>query len=334
MADKPIDVSQILPPDVPFEEIKKRAAPDMGQLGRNDGAPVEQGDSQLVLFDGISIRKIFHENQWHFAVIDIIAALTNSDRPSKYWSDLKAKLIKDEGFSELSDFIGQLKMEAADGKFYLTDTVTVETALRIIQSIPSRKAEPFKRWLATVGYERIQEIQDPEIAVKRAILMWQAQGRTSDWIEARLRCIVVRRELTDQWQVGGITGSEYGRLTNIIAKQTFDLDTAQHKNLKLLGSKHQLRDHMTDLELVFTMLGEKSTTEIAKASDAVGFSENAAAANSGGRVAGDARRDLERRLKRSVVSRSNFLEDSRTKDPEKLTRPSQPIPKTRRKPPA
>lgn len=324
MADEPLDVSKILPPDMPFEEIRKRAAPEMGPLGRDDGAPVEQGDSQMVLFEGISVRKTFHENQWHFAVVDIIAALTGTDRPRKYWSDLKAKLIKDEGFSELSDKIGQLKMASSDGKSYLTDTVTVETALRIIQSIPSRKAEPFKRWLAQVGYERIQEIQDPEIAVKRAILMWQAQGRTSDWIEARLRCIVVRRELTDQWQLGGITGSEYGRLTNIIAKQTFDLDTAQHKNLKGLSGKHNLRDHMTDLELVFTMLGEKSTTEIAKASKAVGLSENSIAAKSGGRVAGDARRDLERQLKRSVVSRSNFLADSRTKDPERLTQPNPP----------
>jgi len=180
---------------------------------------------------------------------------------------------------------------------YLTDAVNVETALRIIQSIPSRKAEPFKRWLARVGYERIQEIQDPEIAVKRAIIMWQAQGRTSDWIEARLRCIVVRRELTDRWQQGGITGSEYGRFDEHISKQTFDLDTAQHKNLKELAGRHNLRDHMTDLELVFTMLGEKSTTEIARASDATGFSQNASAAHAGGRVAGDARRDLERQLK-------------------------------------
>src|ERR1700685_915309 len=271
MPDEPVDISRILPADTPFEEIKRRAAPDMGTLGRDEGDPVEQGESQLVLFEGISIRKIFHENQWRFSVVDIIAALTGSDRPSKYWSDLRIKLVKDEGFTELSDKIGQLKMQANDGKFYLTETVTVETALRIIQSIPSRKAEPFKRWLAKVGYERIQEIQDPEIAVKRAILMWQAQGRTSDWIEARLRCIVVRRELTDQWQRGGITGSEYGRLTNIVSKATFDLDTAQHKLLKGLGSKHNLRDHMTDLELVFTMLGAKSTAAIAQASQADGF---------------------------------------------------------------
>jgi DNA-damage-inducible protein D len=330
MADKPLDVSRILPPSMPFEEIKKRAASQMGSLGQDDGVPVEQGDSQMVLFEGISIRKLFHNNEWHFAVVDIIAALAGSDRPSKYWSDLKAKLVKDEGFTELSDKIGQLKMPAADGKFYLTDTVTVETALRIIQSIPSRKAEPFKRWLAQVGYERIQEIQDPEIAVKRAILMWQAQGRTSDWIEARLRCIVVRKELTDQWQEGGITGAEYGRLTNIIAKQTFDLDTIQHKNLKGLAGRHNLRDHMTDLELVFTMLGEKSTTEIAKASGAEGFDENATAARSGGRVAGDARRNLERQLNKTVVSRANFLGDSRVKDPEKLTQHRRPDSKTKK----
>lgn len=321
MADEPMDLNKLLPPDMPFDEIRKRAAPDMGPLGKDEGAPAQQGDAQMVLFEGITIRKLFHNNAWHFAVVDIIAALTGTDRPSKYWSDLKAKLVKDEGFTELSDKIGQLKMPAADGKFYLTDTVTVETALRIIQSIPSRKAEPFKRWLAQVGYERIQEYQDPEIAVKRAILMWQAQGRTSDWIEARLRCIVVRRELTDQWQRGGITGSEYGRLTNIIAKQTFDLDTAQHKQLKGLSTRHNLRDHMTDLELVFTMLGEKSSAELSKASNAVGFQENAASAKAGGRIAGDARRNLERQIKKSVVDRSNFLSDTRAKDPERLTRP-------------
>lgn len=321
MADKPLDVSKILPKDISFDEIKRRAAPDMGPLGKDEGSavPVEQGDAQPVLFQGISIRKVFHQNEWHFAVVDIIAALTGSDRPSKYWSDLKSKLVKDEGFRELSDKIGQLRMQAADGKFYLTDTVTTETAFRIIQSIPSSKAEPFKRWLAKVGYERIQEIQDPEIAVKRAILSWQAQGRTNDWIEARLRCIVVRRELTDQWKRGGITGSEYGRLTNIIAQYTFDLDTGQHKQLKGLGAKHNLRDHMTDLELVFTMLGEKSTTAIAQAMNAQGMDENARAARSGGKVAGDARRNLERQMTGSVVSRKNFLESNRKLDPEKLT---------------
>jgi hypothetical protein len=137
---------------ISFDEIKKRAAPDMGPLGKDesDGDPVEQGDSQLVLFEGITVRKIFHQNEWHFSVVDIIAALTGSERPAKYWSDLKSKLVQDEGFSELSDKIGQLKMQAADGKFYLTDSVTVETALRIIQSIPSHKAEPFRRWLAKV----------------------------------------------------------------------------------------------------------------------------------------------------------------------------------------
>lgn len=328
MADKPVDLSKILPRDISFEEIRKRAAPDMAPLGKDDGAPVEQGDSQLVLFDGITIRKIFHKNEWHFAVVDIIAALTGSERPNKSWSELKTKLVKDEGFSELSDKIGQLKMQAADGKFYLTDTVTVETALRIIQSIPSPKAEPFKKWLAQVGYERIQEIQDPEIAVKRAILAWQLQGRTNDWIEARLRCIVVRRELTDQWKRGGISGAEYGRLTNIIAEQTFALDTGQHKKLKGLGPKHNLRDHMTDLELVFTMLGEKSTTAIAQATKAQGFYENANAAKSGGKVAGDARRNLERQLNGTIVSRTNFLENSRKKDPQRLTQGGIPEPPT------
>lgn len=194
VSDEPIDTSEILPNDVPFAEIRKRAAPDMGPLGSDPEAknnPAQHGELQLALFEGITVRKIFHEDHWRFAVVDIIAALTGSEKPSRYWSELKAQLIKNEGFSELFGKIEQLKLKAADNKFYLTETVTVETALRIIQSIPSRKAEPFKRWLAQVGCERIQEIQDPEIAVKRAILMWQAQGRTSDW------CNGAESQLTD-----------------------------------------------------------------------------------------------------------------------------------------
>jgi DNA-damage-inducible protein D len=313
--------SDILPDDMPFAEVCKKAAPELSDGSDQEEPLLEEGESQLVLFQGVTIRKVFHQNEWHFAVVDIISALTETERPSKYWSELKAKLVKDEGFAELSEKIGQLKMEAADGKFYLTDAVTVETALRIIQSIASRKAEPFRRWLAKVGYERIQEAQNPEIAVKRAILAWQIQGRTNDWIEARLRSIVVRRELTDQWKRGGIQeGREYGALTNIISKATFDLDVKQHKNLKSLGNGHNLRDHMTDLELVFTMLGEKSTAAIAQAVKALGFNENAHAARSGGRVAGDARRNLERQMNGgTVASRSNFLAGSRKNDPERLT---------------
>lgn len=321
MSDLADDKSKLLPNDIPFSEVVKRAAPLIPkQEDDEQGPPPEEGMSQLALFDGVEIRKVFHDGEWHFSVVDVVAAVSGTDRPRKYWSDLKKKLVQDEGFTQLSEKIGQLPMESSDGKFYLTDTVTSETLLRIVQSIPNRRAEPFKRWLAQVGYERIQETQDPEIAVKRAILTWQAQGRTNDWIEARLRSIVVRKDLTDEWQKRGIQkGSEYGRLTNIISKETFGLDANQHKQLKSLAQRHNLRDHMTDLELVFTMLGEKSTAAIAQAINAQGFQRNATAAHSGGKVAGDARKELERKLGGSVVSRSNFLEASRKKDPQKLT---------------
>lgn len=254
-----------------------------------------------------------------FSIVDVIEAVTETDRPSKYWSDLKKQLSEEEGFIELSANIGQLKMKSTDGKMYATDAVNVETLFRIVQSIPSSKAEPFKKWLAKVGYERIQEIQNPEIGVKRAILQWQVQGRTEDWIDARIRSIVSRKELTDTWKERGIEGQEYGQLTNIISRKTFGLDTSAHKKMK--GLKNQnLRDHMTDLELIFTMLGEKSTTAIAAATDAQGFKENSEAAASGGTIAGDARRGLEKKLGHKVASKENFLSGGgRVNDPQQLT---------------
>lgn len=215
--------------------------------------------------------------------------------------------------------IVQLKLPATDGKLYETDTANTETVFRIIQSIPSPKAERFKRWLAKVGYERIQEFQDPEISVKRAIANWQIQGRTDDWIEARLRSIVARNDLTSEWARRGVReGIEYATLTNVISEETFGIDTQQHKKVKGLRSQN-LRDHMTDLELIFTMLGEKSTTAIAQASHAYGFEDNRDAATKGGQVAGDARRGLEARTGKKVVSSSNFLNSQRQADPRKLT---------------
>jgi|SRR5665213_555710 len=310
----------LMPKDIPFSEVVKRAAPLMPKKVDPDDLPhILEGDGQLVLFEGFQIRQQFHDNEWFFSVIDVISAITGSTQPSRYWTELKRQLHESEGFDELFGKIEQLKMESSDGKRYLTDAVNVETLLRVIQSIPHKKAEPFKRWLAQVGYERIQEIQDPEIAVKRAILTWQAQGRANDWIEARLRSIVVRGELCDQWNRTGVEkGWQYGALTNIISNETFGLDTNQHKQLKGLSSQN-LRDHMTDLELVLTMLGEKSTTAIAIATKVDGYKDNVLAAKSGGKVAGDARRGLERQLGQSVVSRSNFLESSRKKDPQRLT---------------
>jgi hypothetical protein len=301
--------------DMPMDEVLKKVA-SVSKEGVKSKENQKEGDSiafegecQLTLWSGKEIRKVFHHNEWFFSIVDVIEAITESDRPRKYWNDLKRQIIEKEGYSKLSENIVQLKMPSSDGKMYLTDAVNVETLFRLIQSIPSPKAEPFKRWLARVGYERIEEFQNPEIAVKRAIVNWQIQGRTDDWIEARLRSIVVRHELTSEWAKRGIEeGMEYGYLTNIISKETFGLKTQEHKKLKGLTS-HNLRDHMTDFELVLTMLGEKTTAAIAQTSDAQGLDQNATAARSGGRVAGNTRKELEEQLGRSIVSPKNFLKE-------------------------
>ena len=165
---------------------------------------IEEGQAQISLFKGKEVRQVFHNNEWYFSIVDVVEAVTGSDRPSKYWDDLKVQLADKEDFSELSGKIGKLPMPSADGKLRPTEVVNVETLFRVVQSIPSKRAEPFKRWLAKVGYERIQEIQNPEIGVKRAMLQWQIQGRTDDWIDARIRSIVTRKELTGEWKDRGI----------------------------------------------------------------------------------------------------------------------------------
>ena len=268
---------------------------------------VPEGQLEIEAFKGKEIRKVLHEDEWYFSIIDVIEAVTDSTRPSKYWTDLKSKLEEEEDF-EVSDFIGKLKMPGSDGKLYPTEAANTETVFRIIQSIPSKKAEPFKRWLAKVGYERILEYQNPEIAIKRAIINYRMQGYTDDWIEARVKTIVVRNELTSEWARRNVKeGEEYAILTNVIQQETFGINIQGHKSLKNLKKNHNLRDHMTDMELIFTMLGEKSTTNIAIASDAQGFNENKQAATDGGKVAGDARIALERKTNKRVVSSKNFL---------------------------
>lgn len=283
---------------------------------------IKEGEHESVAFKDHTIRKVFHNDEWWFSVVDIIAALTESGRARKYWSDLKGQLSEKEGFSELSDKIGQLPLPGADGKLYPTDVANTETIFRVIQSVPSPRAEPFKRWLAKVGYERILEIQNPEIAIKRAIATYQIQGRSDDWIEKRIRTIVSRKELTSEWKKRGVQpGKEFAMLTNIISTGTFGGVTVDgHMKVKGLAKKHNLRDHMTDLELIFTMLGEKSTTEIARTRDAKGFYQNSKAATAGGNIAGAARRELEKETGQRVVSTSNYLgKDEREGDPVKLT---------------
>lgn len=271
--------------------------------------------SKIAIFKGKQIRKIIHDDEWFFSITDIIQVLTESANPRRYWSDLKIKLSEDEGFNQLYEKIVQLKLESSDGKKYITDTANTETIFRIIQSIPSPKAEPFKRWLAKVGYERVQEIEDPELATKRTRAIYKAKGYPDDWIEKRMRGIAIREKLTNEWEKRGVKeDKEYAILTAEISKATFGLIPSEHKKLKSL-KKENLRDHMNDLELIFSMLGEASTTEIAVQKNATGFKENKKAAKEGGSVAGRARKDLEKKSGKKVVTSSNFLNQI-TKDQE------------------
>lgn len=267
----------------------------------------------LVVFRDKNIRRVLHNDEWWFSVIDVVETLTESSRPRKYWDDLKSRLSEHEGFIEVSEKIGQLKLEAPDGKMRLTDCANTETLFRIIQSIPSPKAEPFKRWLAKVGYERVKEIEDPELATKRTLAIYKAKGYSDEWIDIRMRGIAVHDTLTEEWDNRGIKeDKEYAILTAEIAKATFGMTPSEHKKHKDL-QRENLRDHMTPIELIFSMLGEASTTEIAKAHDAQGFKENKVAAKMGGKIAGDARKNLELETGEKVVSKENFLALSKTK---------------------
>jgi len=269
-------------------------------------APLEE-EVQLVLFKGKEIRQKFHNNEWFFSVIDAIAAISESDQPSRYWNELKAQLTKKEGFLELFANIEKLKMPSADGKSRETDAVNTETLFRIIQSIPSKKAEPFKKWLAKVGYERIQEFQDPEIAIKRAMLTYKVKGYPDEWVNARIQTILSRKEITSEWSKRGIEGMKYALLTDSISLGTFGIKTQYHRNFKGLKKHHNLRDHMSPLELALTMLGETTTVEIAKSTNAQGFKENDEAAKAGGQIAGNTRKNIEKQIGKKVVTNSNFL---------------------------
>jgi len=263
---------------------------------------------KMVVFGAKQIRRIWHEDQWFFAVVDIVGALTDSRNPRDYWYRMKRREKESSGI-ELSTLCRQLKLAAADGKYYQTEVVNTEAAFRIIQSIPSPKAEPFKRWLAQVGRERIQEIENPELAQQRMRELYRQKGYPDDWIEKRVRSIAIRDELTDEWRQRGVKQqTEFAILTAEISKATFGVTPSQYKKLKGL-QRENLRDHMTDLELIFTMLGEAATTEIARNKDAQGFVPNKRAAQEGGTVAGGARRELEAKSGRKVVARQNYLAD-------------------------
>src|SRR3990172_3720392 len=266
----------------------------------------EHINSKLAVFQGKHIRRILHNEEWWFSVVDIIEVLTDSSIPKRYWSDLKRKLVS-EGFAETYEKIVRLKMTSPDGKMRLTDCANTETMFRIIQSIPSPKAEPFKRWLAKVGYERVQEIEDPELATKRTKALYKAKGYSDAWIEKRMRGIAIRAELTEEWKNRDVGQErEYAILTAEISKAAFGLTPSEYKDLKGL-ERENLRDHMNDLELIFSMLGEAATTEITKSKDAQGFHENKVAAHKGGKIAGDARKKLEKESGKKVVSKENYL---------------------------
>jgi len=272
-------------------------------------------ETSIKLFESKKIRVHWDgkSEKWYFSVIDIIETLTESNNPRRYWSDLKRKLKK-EGFNQLYEIIVQLKLEALDGKKYATDCADTKGLLRIIQSIPSPKAEPFKVWLAKVGYERIEETEDPEKAFDRAIETYLKKGYSKNWINQRIKSIEVRKELTDEWETRGVKkGIEYAILTAEITKAWANLTTKEYKTFKSL-KKENLRDNMTNLELVLNMLAETSTTELSKEKKPKTLSESKSIAKKGGTVAGIARKDLERKLGKSVISPLNVKELEQNKD--------------------
>jgi hypothetical protein len=266
--------------------------------------------TSIKLFEEKNVRSVYNEQEekWYFSIVDVVEVLTESPNPQVYWRVLKKRLLA-EGNQTVTN-CNALKMLAIDGKMRMTDVADTEQLLRLIQSIPSPKAEPFKQWLAQVGAERIAEIENPELAQARIRATYKAKGYSDAWIEKRIRGIQVRDELTNEWKQRGVKeGKEYSILTAEISKATFGIIPSEYKSLKGLSkSSENLRDHMTDLELIFTMLGEASTTEIAKNKDAQGFVENHKAAKAGGTVAGNARKELEKKSGTKIVSKQNFID--------------------------
>ncbi len=258
----------------------------------------------MQLFNEKQIRTAWDdkEEKWYFSVVDVIAALTDSVQPRKYWSDLKRKL-KDEG-SELSEKIGQLKLVSSDGKKYSTDVADQEQLFRLIQSIPSPKAEPFKQWMAQVASERLDEMQDPEIAIERAMDYYRKKGYGEKWIEQRMQGKATRKALTDEWKRCGVQDNQFALLTDIITQEWSGFTTRQYKNYKGL-KKENLRDHMTNLETAVNTLAEAFTTELSKKENPHTIEQNKSVAKAGGSVAKDTRRKMEAQLGRSIISRSN-----------------------------
>ncbi len=269
------------------------------------------GKNKLVVFRDKKIRRILVDEEWFFSVIDVVAALTDSINPRDYWLKMKLRVKTHDGF-ELSTICRQFKLPAQDGKMRATDCANVKGMFRIIQSIPSPKAEPFKQWLAQVGYDRVLEIENPELAQERMKELYVQKGYTKDWIDKRLRGIAIRQNLTDEWKERGVTDDrDFAILTAEISKATFGMTPAAYKAYKGLGAPNQnLRDHMTDLELIFTMLGERVTTELSKQEKPTSMPGHKAVARRGGKVAGNARKETEKELGHSIISSENFLPDN------------------------
>jgi len=275
----------------------------------------------LIVFEGKEIRKLWHNNEWHYSIIDIVAILTESQNARRYWSDLKIKL-KEEGV-ELYDFIVQLKLPTTDGKYYTTDCANNKSLFRIIQSIPSKKVEPFKMWFAQLGKERIEEIENPELAQDRVKDYYELKGYPKEWIDKRLRGIAIRQELTDEWKTRNVKErKEFAILTNEISKATFGKTIGEYKQFKGLSkpcstnssnflaptSRNQnLRDHMNDWELILTMVGEKATTDITISKNAKGFPDCKESAKEGGTIAQHTRKELEQKTGKSLLSKDNYL---------------------------
>jgi hypothetical protein len=271
-------------------------------------------EAAIKLFEQKQIRSIWRDDneKWYFSIIDVIEVLTGTDRPRKYWNDLKAKLRK-EG-SELSEKIGQLKLIAEDGKLRKTDVADTEQLFRLIQSIPSPRVEPFKIWLAQVGRERIDEIEDPELGIDRLMETYLRKGYSKEWINQRLKSIEVRKELTDEWEKRGVQkGQEFAILTDEITRAWSGLTTKQYKGLKDL-KKENLRDHMTNLELVLNMLAEATTSEISKTKNPDTFEKSRIIAHQGGTIAGNTRREIEEKTGRRVVTGTNAKQLEKKKD--------------------
>ena len=271
--------------------------------------------NKVILFQEKEIRRVWHNEEWYYSVVDIVRILTDSPNPSRYWADLKRRVEKEAGVKVFA-FCEPLKMQTSGGRQNVICADT-EGLFRIIMSIPSPKAEPFKLWLAKVGQERIEEIENPELAAERARELYRAKGYPEDWIETRMQTINVRNELTNEWKDRGVReGQEYAILTAEISKATFGITPAQHKEVKSL-ERQNLRDHMTNLELIFTMLGEEMTKQVAVQEDSQGFDENKVAAQKGGKAAGNARLAAEEKSGVKVVSKHNFLPlENQAKDKE------------------